>query len=341
MEKIIFLIVLFVLFHLLNEILIQKKFLLNYNGSQHQKFSGFTKVPLSGGILIFISIIYLYYHQFENLIFLILLLFILGLATDLKLIISPKIRFLFQAMILFFIVYISDLRILSTRIYFIDVFISNNLINYCFSTFCLLILINGSNFIDGLNGLLLGYFLMISFILFKINLARYLDVDNYNLLFFSMVLSILILFNFYKKCFMGDTGAYILGFFFGYLLIWTYSDNQKLSPFFVILLLWYPCFENLFSILRKFKLKKSPMKPDDNHLHQLLFFYLKKKHNLKDLSANNFGSLIILLFNLIVFILAIQNVSNTKYQIILIIFNIVFYCLIYSKLFLYKHKLKY
>ena len=29
-----------------------------------------------------------------------------------------------------------------------------------------------------------------------------------------------------------------------------------------------------FSILRKFRLNKSPVQPDNNHLHQLLFFYL-------------------------------------------------------------------
>ena len=340
MEKLIFLIVIFFLFNLLNKILIQKKLLLNYNGSDHQKFSGLTKIPLSGGILIFFSVGFLYFYQFEKILLLFLLLFILGLASDLRLIASPKIRFIFQTIILFLIVYISDLRILSTRINFIDFIISHTFINYFFSTFCLLILINGSNFIDGLNGLLLGYFLMISLILFDLNLVKYLNTDNNNLLFFSIILSILIFFNFFEKCFMGDAGAYILAIFFGYLLIWTYSENQSLSPFFVVLLLWYPCFENLFSILRKFKLKKSPMKPDSNHLHQLLFFYLKKKYKLNAGSANNIGSLVILIFNLIVFILASQNISNTQYQIILVTFNVIFYCAIYSKLFLYKYKLK-
>ena len=139
---------------------------------------------------------------------------------------------------------------------------------------------------------------------------------------------------------MGDTGAYLLGFFYGYFLIKIYVEHQTFSPFFVILLLWYPCFENLFSILRKFKLKKSPIKPDSNHLHQLLFFHLKKKYKLKDMFANNYGSLIILLYNIIIFGFALQNITNTQYQIILLILNLLIYCLVYFKLFAYKYKLK-
>ena len=155
-----------------------------------------------------------------------------------------------------------------------------------------------------------------------------------------MILFILFLLNLFKKSFMGDTGSYILSFFYGYLLIKIYVDYQIFSPFFVILLLWYPCFENLFSVLRKFQLKKSPIKPDNNHFHHLLFFYLKKRYKLKSIFANNYGSLIILLYNSIVFIFGLQNISNTQYQIILIVLNILIYCAIYFKLFAYKYKFK-
>ena len=37
-----------------------------------------------------------------------------------------------------------------------------------------------------------------------------------------------------------------------------------------------PAFENLFSILRKIRFLKSPINPDTNHLHQLIFLHLKK-----------------------------------------------------------------
>ena len=340
MEKLTIIIISFIFFFIFNNFLVKNKILLNYSGSVHQKFSGITTAPLTGGIFIFFSIIYLYFYEIESIIYLLVSLFILGLATDLKLIASPKTRFLIQTILLFLIVYFSDLRITTTRIYVLDLLISNVIFSYFFSTFCLLILINGSNFIDGLNGLLVGYFLLISTIFYQLDLIEFLDVENNDLLFFSMILFILFLLNLFKKTFMGDTGAYILGFFYGYILIKIYAEYQIFSPFFVILLLWYPCFENLFSILRKFKLRKSPIDPDNNHLHQLLFFYLKNKYKLKDIFANNYGSLIVLLYNFIIFHLGLQNISNTQYQIIIILISILIYCYIYFKLFAYKYKLK-
>ena len=341
MKELIIITISFLFFIFLNNFFIKKKILLNYSGSIHQKFSGLTTVPLTGGIFIFFSILYLYLKEIESVMYLFSFLFILGLSSDLKIIASPKIRFLIQTILLFLIVYTSDLRISPTRIQIIDLLISNSLLSYFFSTFCLLILINGSNFIDGLNGLLVGYYLLISIVFYQLNFINFLDIENNSSLFFSFILFILLLLNLFKKSFMGDTGAYILSFFYGYLLIKIYIEYQIFSPFFVILLLWYPCFENLFSILRKFQLKKSPIKADSNHLHQLLFFYLRKKYKLKNIFANNYGSLIILLYNLIIFSFGVQNISNTQYQIILLILNILIYCAVYFKLFAYKYKLKF
>ncbi len=340
MNETIIIIISFLFFIILNNFLIKKKILLNYSGSIHQKFSGITNVPLTGGIFIVFSILFLFFHEIEAIVYLFFLLFVLGLVTDLKIIDSPKLRFIIQSTLLFLIVYLSDLRVTPTRIYIIDLIITNVLLSYFFSTFCLLILINGSNFIDGLNGLLVGYYLLISIVFYQLDLINFLDIGNNNLLFFSAILFILFLLNLFEKSFMGDTGAYILSFFYGYLLIKIYSEYQIFSPFFVILLLWYPCFENLFSIIRKFQLKKSPIKPDNNHLHQLIFFYLKKKYKTKNIFANNSGSLIILLYNLIIFGFGIQNISNTQYQIILLILNLFIYCAIYFKLFAYKYNLK-
>ena len=50
------------------------------------------------------------------------------------------------------------LQIYSTKIYFLDLILENIWISFFFTTFCILIAINGTNFIDGLNGLVLGYY---------------------------------------------------------------------------------------------------------------------------------------------------------------------------------------
>ena len=106
------------------------------------------------------------------------------------------------------------------------------------------------------------------------------------------------------------------------------------------LLLWYPCFENLFSIIRKFSLKRSPINADNNHLHQLIFFYLKKKIINKKINVNNISSFVIIFYNLLIFLFGLTNPSNSQLQIALILLNIIIYLLVYFNLFNFRFKLK-
>jgi len=99
-------------------------------------------------------------------------------------------------------------------------------------------------------------------------------------------------------------------------------------------LLWYPAFENLFSILRKTNFKKSPILPDTNHLHQLIFSYLKKKHS--SFKANNITGISINIYNGVIMMIALSNPSYTQLQIILIIVNLSVYTFFYMRLFNYR-----
>ena len=171
-----------------------------------------------------------------------------------------------------------------------------------------MILINGSNFIDGLNGLLLGYCLIILFILAKLDLLNFLQFEKNLLLFLFLSLIIMLFFNYMNFFYLGDGGSYSIGLVLGFLLISIYNLSGNISPFFIILLLWYPCFENLFSILRKNKFKNSPIIADNKHLHQLLFFFIKEKFIKKNLFSNNISSILINSYNLIIML-----VSSIKY----------------------------
>ena len=144
--------------------------------------------------------------------------------------------------------------------------------------------------------------------------------------------------NFFNKIYLGDNGSYFLGFVYSYLLIYIYLNNQYLSPFFIILLLWYPAFENLFSLIRKLNIKKSPFKPDQNHLHQLLFFFLKRKKIFREKNINSITGNIILIYNLPIFYLAFLKPENTQLQILLIFTNILIYCFTYLRLFRFKYR---
>ena len=322
--------------------LLLKKYTLisNYSGESHQIFIGKKIIPLSGGIFLSFFCMLIFIDDFTFLSVSIFLIFLLGLSSDLDLISSPKLRLFLQSIFIFLFVYFSKLHVGLTRIYFLDLILDNILLSYFFTTFCLLIVINGTNFIDGLNGLVLGYYGTILIIIFKLDLINNLDVDENNFIYFIYLIFCLFLFNIFDQLYIGDSGAYLLGFIVGFFLIIIYQANATISPFYIILLLWYPCFENLFSIMRKFKFKKSPTFPDTKHLHQLLFHFIKKKYLKESLFSNNLASFSILLYNMIIFVLASNYINNTQIQISLIFLNISIYIFLYLRLLFFRYKIK-
>ena len=326
--------------------IISKKFKLfpNFTGEKHQFFLNEKKIPLIGGILFLILSIYFFYEKNLIFCFTIFFIFSLGFLSDIGIINSPKIRIFFQTLIITISVYFLDIHISSTRISILDKIIEIRFFGTIFCIFCLMILVNGSNFIDGLNGLLLGYFLIILFILTKldlINLFLY-EKDLLNFLFLSLI--ILLFFNFLNFFYLGDGGSYSIGLVLGFLLISIYnisnSVSNNISPFFIVLLLWYPCFENLFSIIRKNKLKNSPIIADDKHLHQLLFFYIQKKFFKENLISNNFSSILINTYNFIIMLIASTDIYSSNLQSLLVVVNVVIYSVCYRYLFIYRFKKK-
>ncbi len=338
MLDILFLFFIPLFIYLVNSFFLKKNLLPNYSGSIHQKFFNNKSVPLSGGIFLCIIIIYIFKSGSVFLILSLFLIFLIGFVSDINYLSSVKWRFFFQSIIVFYFVFFTEANIDTIRIDFIDSYLSNFWISCLFTTFCLIIMLNGTNFIDGLNGLIILYFLVIIFILYRLNFINLFLTDTNLLLIIVTLISLLIL-NFNNKLFMGDSGSYLLGFISGYFLIITYLKNPFISPYFIVLLLWYPAFENLFSIIRKLKTRKSPIKPDTNHLHHLLFFYIEKKFGLKKLLSNNLSSTIIILYNFIIFNISVVNIYFTYFHIILIIINVMIYLIVYMKLSEFK-KLK-
>ena len=72
--------------------------------------------------------------------------------------------------------------------------------------------------------------------------------------------------------FLGDGGAYFIGFMLGELALLLVMRHPDVSTWYAALLLIYPTFETLFSAYRRMFLRgKSPAMPDGIHLHSLIF----------------------------------------------------------------------
>ncbi len=306
----------------------KKNFLSNYSGDKHQLTTNENNIPLVGGLFLIIPVILINPNNFLlNLI--LVSIFFIGFFSDRKILISPKLRFAFQLIVILSGTILLDLEIISSRIDFFDYILKNSYFNFLFTAFCLLILINGSNFIDGLNSLLIVYLATIIYILIKLNFVPGTIYFENNLNYFLVFLIILTILNFNNMLMLGDAGAYLLSFFVGFLIIKSHNLNIQASPYFFINLIWFPCFENLFSIIRKLLSKFSPFTPDSNHLHQLVFRSLNRKIFKKKLIANNVSSLFINTFNFIALYFVAIEPNNTIYQIKLTFLFIICYFLIF------------
>ena len=148
----------------------------------------------------------------------------------------------------------------------------NNYFLIWFVLLCFLFVINGANLIDGFNGLLAINLIIINSILAYINLADGINEFSVIIIGQIIVLFSFLLFNFPSaKMFLGDSGSYLLGSIVALNVIITNNLNPDHSSFFFCTLLFYLFFEVFFSFFRKIIQKKSPIYPDNKHLHMLIF----------------------------------------------------------------------
>ncbi len=264
------------------------------------------------------------------LFFISLLFFLVGLLSDLKITSSPKLRLLYQFIILILFLFFNQQIQIDTRIEKLNEIINHQYLRFFFISFFFLVLVNGFNFIDGVNNLSSLNFLII--LLFLFLLSKEHNVLEMNKLIFYLILSlsVFVIFNFFGKNFLGDGAVYGLSFLIGTLVIELSIINYSISPYFIANLLLYPAFENLFSIVRRTLLDKKNYIADNNHLHQLIFKYFQKKKIIKKkYLLSSFVGIIINFYLSIIYFLGFLDYSDTTHQMYLIIFNIFSYLTIY------------
>lgn len=139
---------------------------------------------------------------------------------------------------------------------------------------------NALNIIDGYNGLAAGFGVIASIAL---AIAAAIYGDSFllyaNLAMVGALLGFLVWNWPYGKIFLGDGGAYLLGFWLAEMSILLLVRNPDVSIWLPMAIMVYPVFETLFSIYRrKFKRRSDPGQPDAAHLHQLVYKRLVRIH---------------------------------------------------------------
>lgn len=81
-----------------------------------------------------------------------------------------------------------------------------------------------------------------------------------------------LLFNFPGgRIFQGDSGAYLLGTLIAILAAQLVARNADISPWFPFVLVVYPVWETLFSVIRRAATSQPISAPDAHHLHSLIY----------------------------------------------------------------------
>jgi UDP-N-acetylmuramyl pentapeptide phosphotransferase/UDP-N-acetylglucosamine-1-phosphate transferase len=196
-----------------------------------------------------------------------------GVAEDLLKTMSPRRRLFFTALSAALAVWLVDAAIRRTDIPGLDWVVSFSIGAALVTVFVVSGIANAINIIDGFNGLASMCVVMMLAALAYVGF----QVDDRLIALLALagvggVLGFFIL-NFPAGLiFLGDGGAYFLGFYLSELAILLLVRNPEVSPMFPLLLCIYPVFETLFSIYRRKVLRGRPVgMPDGAHLHSLIY----------------------------------------------------------------------
>ena len=198
--------------------------------------------------------------------------FLMGFMEDLTRRISPKFRLLGALVSAILAVYFLNAYLVRIDIGFIDGFLSVKAVAIIFTIFAVTGVANSFNIIDGFNGLSSAVSIIILLSLGYISFK----VGDIFLMKACLILAFAI-FGFFVwnypfgKIFLGDGGAYFIGFTIAVVSVLLVDGNRTVSPWFPFLLCIYPIFETLFSMYRRRARKSSSMDADAFHLHSLIY----------------------------------------------------------------------
>ena len=141
------------------------------------------------------------------------------------------------------------------------------------------LLINATNYIDGVDGLLLTFFACcLGYYIFLIEDTN--TIYLIKLLLIPVILNLILNLLPFKskiKFFSGNSGSLFVGFFVSFLTIELYN-SFNIHPVYLIWPLWYPVYDFLFVSTNRAVLRKSIFSADNSHLHHKVLIKFKKDH---------------------------------------------------------------
>jgi UDP-GlcNAc:undecaprenyl-phosphate/decaprenyl-phosphate GlcNAc-1-phosphate transferase len=242
-------------------------------------------IPTLGGLAIFAGFAIsmsifapndIEFIQYQYLYAAMLIIFFTGIQDDI-LSISPLKKLLGQIIAAALVVLMGGVKLTSMHGLFGIEEIENSW-SIILTIFTLLVIMNGSNLIDGINWLSGGVGIVVSLAFgafFLVNGRHELAIISSSLI--GGLLGFMWFNKTPAKIFMGDTGSLIIGLINGVLCIYFININGtnapltfEASPILAFGILIVPLFDTLRVFLWRMLRGKSPFSPDRNHIHHRL-----------------------------------------------------------------------
>ncbi|WP_082493850.1 glycosyltransferase [Massilia sp. Leaf139] len=166
---------------------------------------------------------------------------------------------------------LTGVSITHTGIDLLDVALTWLPLSVLFTAFAVGGVANAVNIIDGFNGLASGT-VVIGLVAVGMIALECGDAELAQTCFIICAVTAgFFLVNFpYGKLFLGDGGAYLLGFLLAWLSVTLVYRNPQVSSWAPLLACAYPTFETVFTIARRLWCRRHPGQPDSCHLHSLV-----------------------------------------------------------------------
>jgi UDP-N-acetylmuramyl pentapeptide phosphotransferase/UDP-N-acetylglucosamine-1-phosphate transferase len=200
-----------------------------------------------------------------------MLTFLFGIAEDLTKKIGVVQRLLATMTSGLLACLITDYSLSRLDIWGVDLLMQYTFFSVIFTAFAVGGVANAINIIDGFN----GYASLTCSIIFIGFALIAFQVGDQNLALVSLILAASA-FGFFGvnwpfgKLFLGDGGAYFLGFALAWIAVLLIERNPSVSAFSALVICILPITEVLFSIFRRKVRNDHPGKPDNLHFHSLL-----------------------------------------------------------------------
>jgi UDP-GlcNAc:undecaprenyl-phosphate GlcNAc-1-phosphate transferase len=217
--------------------------------------------------------------------------FAIGFFEDITRKISVRKRLFFTIISAVLVVYLLKIQIIKLDIQGVDFLFTIPLIGTIFTVFSITGLANAYNIIDGFHGLssMVGIITLLAISYLGFVVAD-LTIIYLSLIMIGAILGFFI-WNYPRGLiFLGDGGAYLIGFWIAVLSILLVTRHQEISPWFALLINSYPIVETLFTIYRRVvHQRRSPGQPDGVHFHTIVYrrILMKKYRNENWFSANS------------------------------------------------------